>query len=233
MERLLGREFNDRLARQPVGYLPIGTLERHGDHLPMGLDVIKAHAFCVFLAERIGGIVWPPHHYLGIHQEGDRRTTQWSEWGNVYISETLARETLRQLLDRAEELGFKVMVVFSGHYPTCQRNMLDWLEDQTWPRLKVLAYDDCEIMGDGDHAGIWETSILTAFRPDLVRMDRIHAVNRRDHHWDEAHDPAKADPALGRQAIDKVFRRIARDVQKALQPSEKRPRHPARSARKR
>ena len=216
MERLYGREFNERLARKPVGYLPIGTLERHGDHLPMGLDTIKAHALCVRLAERIGGIVWPPHHYLGIHQHGNERTTGWADWGNVYVSETLARDTLRQLLERAGELGFKAMVVFSGHYPACQRTMLDGIEKENRPGLKVLCYSEPKILHDGDHAGMWETSLLAALRPELVRMDCIYAINRRQHGWDEAHDPAKADPDLGRRAIETITRRVARDVEQAL-----------------
>ena len=37
-ELMLGREATEAIARCPVGYLPIGCLERHGDHLPMGLD---------------------------------------------------------------------------------------------------------------------------------------------------------------------------------------------------
>ena len=41
-ELLLGREASEAMRRCPVAYLPIGCLERHGDHLPMGLDVMAA-----------------------------------------------------------------------------------------------------------------------------------------------------------------------------------------------
>ena len=66
-ELLHGIDASNAIRDYPVGYLPVGCLERHGDHLPMGLDVIKAHGICCILAERIGGIVFPPHHYAGIH----------------------------------------------------------------------------------------------------------------------------------------------------------------------
>jgi len=215
-EYLYGRQFNARLKEMSVGYLPIGTLERHGDHLPMGLDTLKAHAVCVHLARQIGGIVWPAHHYLGIHKKGDEPASFYAHWGNVYISETLARETLRQILRRAEQLGFKVIVLYTGHYPCEQIDLVHWASRQNDLGVKVLAYCERTILGDGDHAGIWETSLFAALCPELVRMDRIWAFNRRQHHWDDAHNPKKASPALGRQALQKIARRVRADVQKAL-----------------
>jgi len=215
-EYLYGRQFNARLGQMPVGYLPMGTLERHGDHLPMGLDVLKAQAICVHVAERLGGIVWPPHHYLGIHQKGAERATVATGWGNVYISETLAEDTLEELLDRAAELGFKVMVLYSGHYPMSQVDLIEKAARRKRPGMKVLAYTELKLLRDGDHAGLWETSLLAALRPERVRMDRIESVNRRQHGWDKAHDPAKADTELARKAIEKIVRRLRKDIRAAL-----------------
>ena len=215
-EYLYGRQFNARLKEMPVGYLPIGTLERHGDHLPMGLDTLKAHAVCVHLARRIGGIVWPAHHYLGIHKKGAEPASFYAHWGNVYISETLARETLRQILRRAEQIGFKVIVLYTGHYPCEQIDLVRWASRQEDLDMRILGCCERTILGDGDHAGIWETSIFAALCPDLVRMDRIHALNRKQHGWDAAHDPTNADPRLGLDALAKITRRVRADVQRAL-----------------
>src|SRR5450756_98374 len=41
-EELLPHEFLDRLAKNPVGYLPLGTLEWHGPHNALGADGIQA-----------------------------------------------------------------------------------------------------------------------------------------------------------------------------------------------
>ncbi|MDB6128657.1 MAG: crnA, partial [Verrucomicrobia bacterium] len=43
----------------PVAYVPIGILEWHGFHNPIGLDAIKAERACAYLAERLGGLVMP------------------------------------------------------------------------------------------------------------------------------------------------------------------------------
>jgi creatinine amidohydrolase len=35
------------MAEAPLCYLPLGTLEWHGEHAAVGLDAPKAHAVCV------------------------------------------------------------------------------------------------------------------------------------------------------------------------------------------
>ena len=39
---LLPGEFRERLAANPVAYLPLGTLAWHGEHLPLGSDAIQS-----------------------------------------------------------------------------------------------------------------------------------------------------------------------------------------------
>ena len=49
-----------RRTECPVAYLPLGILEWHGLHNPLGLDGEKANAVMCYLAERQGGLVMPP-----------------------------------------------------------------------------------------------------------------------------------------------------------------------------
>ena len=88
-ELMLGREATEAITGFPVGYLPVGCLERHGDHLPMGLDIIKAHGVCCLLGQVLGGVVFPPHFYAGIHQMTPEQTRKYTgQWGNVYTDAT-------------------------------------------------------------------------------------------------------------------------------------------------
>jgi creatinine amidohydrolase len=50
-----------RIAREecPVAYVPIGTLEWHGVHNPVGLDALKTTAMAEQFARNIGGMVMP------------------------------------------------------------------------------------------------------------------------------------------------------------------------------
>ena len=59
-EELLPHEFEARLARRPVGYLPLGTLEWHGPHHALGSDLLQARGLFQRAARRFGGIVLPP-----------------------------------------------------------------------------------------------------------------------------------------------------------------------------
>ena len=56
-------EIAAAMAEAPLCYLPLGTLEWHGEHAAVGLDALKAHAVCVRAAERSGGLVVPPLHW--------------------------------------------------------------------------------------------------------------------------------------------------------------------------
>src|SRR5690606_18487082 len=58
-ELLSPEELDGRIAASPIAYLPLGTLEFHGPHLPIGLDAFTGHAVCVDAARRSGGIVLP------------------------------------------------------------------------------------------------------------------------------------------------------------------------------
>ena len=44
-------EFAERLAAAPITYLPLGTLEWHGPHLPLGSDGLQAQGFFMILAK--------------------------------------------------------------------------------------------------------------------------------------------------------------------------------------
>ena len=58
-QELTPDEFSTRLAECPVAYLPLGTLEWHGDHLPLGSDGMQSLGVFKILAQEAGGIVMP------------------------------------------------------------------------------------------------------------------------------------------------------------------------------
>ena len=43
----------------PVAFWPLGLIEHHGWHLPVGFDGIKAEHICIRVAERTGGVLFP------------------------------------------------------------------------------------------------------------------------------------------------------------------------------
>lgn len=58
-EELLPEECVQRIKEIPVAYLPLGTLEWHGPHMPLGADGIQSKELFVRVAEKVGGVVLP------------------------------------------------------------------------------------------------------------------------------------------------------------------------------
>ena len=219
-ELMLGREANEAVREHPVGYLPIGCLERHGDHLPMGLDVIKAHKICCVAAQAIGGVVFPPHYYAGIHhltrEQIDRIT---GEWGNIYTDDT-AKANLVDIINQIAILGVRVLVLYSGHYPQCQIEMIQEIAEdfREHPDIVVIPFSEPLIM-QGDHAGISETSLMLYLERKLVDMTRISAINYQDHGWSDANSPEKATCAKGEDDVERIITHLQGMIEEALNSS--------------
>ncbi len=67
-EYMLPHEILAARNAKPLAYLPLGPIEWHGVHNPVGLDALKAKSLCELAAERGGGIVMPPL-WWGEHRE--------------------------------------------------------------------------------------------------------------------------------------------------------------------
>ncbi|MCJ7647381.1 MAG: creatininase family protein, partial [Candidatus Lokiarchaeota archaeon] len=44
------QEFKQRISEAPIAYLPLGTLEWHGRHMPLGADGLISSGFFIELA---------------------------------------------------------------------------------------------------------------------------------------------------------------------------------------
>lgn len=216
-EYMKGRKAVAAIRSCPVGYLPIGCLERHGDHLPMGLDVIKAHGVCCLVAQVAGGVVFPPHHYGGIHlmteEQLDRAT---GEWGNIYTDRT-ATDHLIDVIDQFARAGVRVLVLYSGHYPECQVDMIQAIADHfaQSSTLRVIPFAERMIL-DGDHAGASETSFMLYLDKSQVNMTAFQDVNYQDHGWGGSKDPKNASVAQGEESVHRVISHLKAEIEKAL-----------------
>jgi creatinine amidohydrolase len=60
MNQLSWLDYQQRIrADQPPVLLPVGALEQHGPHLPLGTDGLLASAVAADTAARVGGLVAP------------------------------------------------------------------------------------------------------------------------------------------------------------------------------
>ncbi len=216
-ELMLGREAMEAIDRCPVGYLPVGCLERHGDHLPMGLDVIKAHKACQAVARAVGGVVFPPHYYSGIHGMTAEQLARFTgEWGDIF-TDASARDSIVDIINQFALTNVRVLVLYSGHYPKCQNDMIDEIaasfdEDD---RISVVPFYEPRAL-KGDHAGISETSLMLYLDGDRVDMSRIAERNYKDHGWTDENTPEKATAAQGEAEVSRIVDHLRGEIEKRL-----------------
>jgi creatinine amidohydrolase len=173
-ELLLPWQLRDIITTSPIAYIPIGTFEWHSEHLPIGLDALTAHGLCLRAAAKTGGVVLPALHYGTGGGHGDYPFT-------IMIPKPDAIEAqLAFTISRLESFAFKKIVVFSGHFPSEQLDMIDRLAAKhSHLKFTVLATAVNRIEGldiAPDHAGVFETTLLYAMHPNLVQMDRLPSL---------------------------------------------------------
>ncbi len=241
MEQMRPDDLEEVLKRAPAAFVPLGTFEHHGFHLPVCFDGIKAHALCIKVSEKTGGAVLPTFFY------GTGGGHIGYKWTNIVAEEQIV-PLLSGTLDFLARQGFRVIVLLTGHYPGEQTRMVKRLVQeagQRHPQVKFLGLAEPEITtplpGDkssGDHAAKYETSIALALHPDWVRLDKL--VEGRDPDgitlpetprkegtpYDPRHplyaihgqDPrTAASRETGEKLVQEIVRRLARLVEEALQ----------------
>lgn len=157
------------IAKAPILYAPMGTLEWHGTHLPVGTDALKAHALCLLAARRTGGLVLPPFYYGTAGHTGYPLT--------VLVREEPVTELIRATLETMVTWGVRVAALFSGHYSREQMEMVERIADAwTDRRMKVLGLTDYMLPDPPsvpDHAALFETSMMRGLEPGLVHLENL------------------------------------------------------------
>lgn len=225
-ERLYGEELFRLMRERPLAWLPLGILEQHGGHLPWGLDGFKAHAVCRRLAARLGGVVVPAQHLAGVH--GDCRDGDETEYrrrcaaiGDLLYREQTLRTYLHETFDGLANIGFRVIVAYTGHYPEVQTRLLNDVAEAftTTGGAIVIPFWEPLACGDGDHGGRWETSIALALDPRTVRLAAIrdeHTGRGVTGHYRGQDVRSHASAAFGEQALAQIEAYLSRAIERAF-----------------
>lgn len=169
-------EFESHLQSIRTAILPVGSVEEHGRHLPLGTDTMQVWEVARRAAEAVPVFVCPPLHY------GYCRSTR-DHPGTISITP----ETLRRLIfDLGSSLfrqGIRGLIVASGHAGGLHMAALEEAGENL-----VEAHESIEVAvvceyrwaqeggrhgivetADDGHAGEIETSRLQAIHPSLVK----------------------------------------------------------------
>jgi creatinine amidohydrolase len=218
---LLPHEFRERLAARAVGYLPMGTLEWHGEQNALGADALQSHALFTRAARRFGGIVFPPL-FLGpdrarVEPDGSvligmdyaEQTVPHRQLdGSCYwVSRGLFLQLIEAVLAQAKRAGFRVIVA-DGHGPSRRafREHAPGWETQFGLHLISPGHrmdDQGQRMwrSQVDHAGKNETSLMMAHYPALVDLGQLPSDRAIWPQGVAGEDPRDATAAHGEECI--------------------------------
>jgi creatinine amidohydrolase len=166
------REIEKILKEEPLVILPIGSVEEHGNHLPLGSDSYQAIYVAQEISKRINALVLPPIYY-GFTELDDFRGTVSIGFDALYL---LVRDILRGLIKN----GVKKILIISGHASAIHMAAIKRAANETVRDyfVKIILLSDYDIAYElrgklvpyeDSHAGIIETSRMMAIRPDLVK----------------------------------------------------------------
>ena len=172
IELLVPSEIRAALARRSMVYIPLGTYEWHGEHLPIGLDGLTAHGLCIQAALRDGGLVCPPLYY---GTGGGHGAYPWT----IMADEAEIADLLSRTLARLEDFGVANAVLLSGHFAGEQIAMIEAMAqarhgDGGRMRVRALAVNMATGLSlEPDHAALFETTLLGALWPNRVRIELL------------------------------------------------------------
>ena len=238
-------EIVRRRKECPAVYIPLGTLEWHGEHNPLGADTLQAEGIAIRAAQLGGGLVFPPLYYGENRLEAlmeanaadrDQIAAKMELPPENFTAERMPFSAMEQtlnynrlllhILHEAETLGFKVGVLVAGHYPLIDHAYAAALQfNQRWyaQRDCMLAWaclDALLLRGKyprpGDHAAGWETSHLMALHPDCVDLSVLPPKGEKLIGVGGSIAPQDATAEFGRETIEAAAEIIVREVRHRL-----------------
>jgi creatinine amidohydrolase len=219
--------------------IPVAATEQHGPHLPLQVDRLVTETLALRAAReaaRQAPVLLTPALAFGSshHHQG---------FGALSLSsETLSR-VLMDVGVSLVRMGFRSLIFLNGHggnddiiRQCCRDLALQWPVRAAGASYWTLAAEALAQLGAGQvgampgHAGGFETSLMLALRPDLVRQDRYPAGGgfpptargtgglfvQQYGVWQASggysEPPVNADGALGEQFLAAATRAVAQSI---------------------
>jgi creatinine amidohydrolase/Fe(II)-dependent formamide hydrolase-like protein len=161
--------------------IPLGALEQHGPHLPLGTDTVIAEAIAAGVARAVGALVVAPCLPVGCSEH------HLSFPGTASVPEAVVAGYIRSTALTVLSHGFRYVYVVSGHAgnipamsaavaslpPEVEGRVAAFVD---WPAQRRALHEWAEssqgLSGAevGSHSGHFETSIMLQLDPSSVDM---------------------------------------------------------------
>ena len=159
------------LARDPRLVVPVGAMEQHGPHLPLGTNVLIARRIAVDLSREFN-VLRAPTIYYGVNVK-----TASEYAGTTTLRQKTLHRSLNELLGAWEKHGLSEFIVITAHRHEPHLDALATLLTRTATVRVVSVWDVdisdlLEVQPVAFHACEAETSLMLHLYPEVVRMDR-------------------------------------------------------------
>ena len=168
--------------------LPIGILEKHGPHAPLGSDLVHVRELAARATKQEYAVIFPEYFYGQINEARHQP-------GAIALPARLVLDLLDATCDEIGRNGFKRIVIVNGHggNPELIRYFIQTRLERRrsyvvyffTPNRDAAVADKAAGLRRSDpafdmHAGESETSTLLYTVPDLVRMDHARDESGAD-----------------------------------------------------
>lgn len=212
-ENLREEEFEGAIAASKgLCIVPVGCLEKHGQHLPVGTDVIHITEIAKRAAEKEPACIFPTMYFGEKTGAGEFK-------GTVIFSAGLRQQILEETCREIARNGFKKILLYNGHGGN-QDMLSQFARSTLYDKTDYMVYtyalgsdfatpkkllqknysyltkDDKEVLKAYTeqkkrygHACFIETGWVYGVRPETVRLDKITAESGESVHlFDEFAD---------------------------------------------
>jgi len=157
--------------------IPLGSFEQHGPHAPLGTDTFICYEICLRLARKLNGVTVPPVWFSVSEEHMDFA-------GTITISPETFCNYMSDIILSLERGGFRKILVLNGHgtnesyFPLIQAKVEKGLSGEGELEVLFLSYwtalppNERDYLGSlkwGLHANAFETSLILAILPELVK----------------------------------------------------------------
>ncbi len=189
LDALTYPEVKQRIAAgHDLAVLPLGAMEQHGPHGPLGTDAYIAYVIAQGVAEKTGAFLLPPQ-WFGVSRH------HMSFAGSLTIKPAVLAELVEDVLESLIHHGIKKILVLNGHGGNTasissafsevrgRHPEVFMAQSAVWLALNE-EYDGlpAELKQENfrtmvGHGGLLETSIVMAVEEDSVVMERAQAIS--------------------------------------------------------
>ncbi len=167
-------EVEELLQRTDVALIPVGSIEQHGKHLPLGTDFLAASEACKLIGQKTDVLVAPvvmagiSAHHLGFS-------------GSLTLSPATFEQVIYETAEALIHHGIRKIAIYNGHggNTASVANVITRINNTTVASAVDLGDIEFPSVDSpypaptiDSHAGVGETSWMLYLTPQLVNMAR-------------------------------------------------------------